>query len=316
MTGSDKTITEIENMILKQLEKDIRTLHSLSKNPKVAAALAGTNSDSYNDNSNNNLSHSSAMKETSDRMLKYLIRKMTRDFPSIASTSYKLLEVPESLSQHLSPAFYLAPPIDDLDNNVIFLNNSCCINNENLFITLAHEGFPGHLYQTTYFAEKSPSLIRYIIDIGGYSEGWATYSELYAYNYLYKDTSIKKAMICNSRYSLSLYCLADIGINYHSWTLNDTIDFFKKYSIDDTKIINNIYDSMIATPANYLQYYVGYLEFLELKNYMKNKLGASYSPLVFHTFVLESGPAPFNILKKLLITETDTLTSGLHSVAK
>ena len=58
--------------------------------------------------------------------------------------------VDKSLEEHLSPAFYLIPPIDDYKSNVVYINNSQ-VDNNRLFTTLAHEGYPGHLYQTTYF---------------------------------------------------------------------------------------------------------------------------------------------------------------------
>jgi len=291
-TGSDKTVAAIEKMITDKLTEDIVILNRLTKNQKVTLIPPEKVVDSSLD----------ILKAAPKEMINYLIKNMSKDFPTPTSTIFEIKEVPKSLSSYLSPAFYLAPPIDDIDNNIIFINPSDNLKGEELFITLAHEGFPGHLYQTTYFSKKSPSLVRHILDFGGYTEGWATYAELYAYNYLYSDERIKSGLIANSRFSLALYCLADIGINYHGWTLDDTLAFFKKYSLTDYNTISQIYDCMIFEPANYLQYYVGYLEFLELNNYMKNTLGKSYSPLAFHTFVLENGPAPFSILKKYIPT--------------
>jgi uncharacterized protein (DUF885 family) len=307
-TGSDKTVSEIEKMINTQLHKDIYLLNTLCENSDVSAILSGQINapnfpkDTIQKDYLSIINHDSkaTSSSTSNQILKYLIKKMTTDFPPPASTNFILKEVPASLSSHLSPAFYLSPQIDDPDNNVIFINKPEQLSCESLFTTLAHEGFPGHLYQTTYFLEKSPSLIRYTLDCGGYSEGWATYAELYAYKYLYKDSKVRNAIISNSRFSLALYCLADIGINYHGWSLDDTKDFFAKYSVSDTETVNKIYDCMIEEPANYLKYYVGYLEFMHLKESMKKKRGDAYSDIEFHRFVLENGPAPFSILKKYL----------------
>src|SRR5699024_8380814 len=91
--------------------------------------------------------------------------------------------VHESMEDYLSPAFYLTPPLDTGSPNVIYINRSGRNPNLELFTTLAHEGFPGHLYQTVYFASCRPSDIRYLINCSGYVEGWATYIESYAFQY-------------------------------------------------------------------------------------------------------------------------------------
>ncbi|MFR5970913.1 MAG: DUF885 family protein [Clostridium sp.] len=54
----------------------------------------------------------------------------------------------------LSPAFYLTPPIDEPAANVIYINHAAKYRHQNLHATLAHEGYPGHLFQNCYFREK------------------------------------------------------------------------------------------------------------------------------------------------------------------
>ena len=57
---------------------------------------------------------------------------------------------------------------------------------------------------------------------------------------------------------------------------------------------------MTEEPSHYLKYYVGYLEFLELKEYAKKIFGETYSDRAFHQAVLRIGPAPFAIVKEYL----------------
>ena len=45
----------------------------------------------------------------------------------------------------------------------------------------------------------------------------------------------------------------------------DTVKFFKEYGVGSAEIVNQIYDLIIGSPGNYLKYYIGYVEFLELK---------------------------------------------------
>ena len=99
---------------------------------------------------------------------------------------------------------------------------------------------------------------------------------------------------------LSLYASADLGIHHDGWTLRDTIDFFASYQITDKQVIQNIYQLIVEEPAHYLKYYVGYLEFLNLRQYAVEKYGEGYSDYQFHSALMKMGTAPFSILKKYL----------------
>ena len=93
---------------------------------------------------------------------------------------------------------------------------------------------------------------------------------------------------------LGLYANADIGIHYEGWDLADTISYFSSYGISDESVIQEIYRYIVGDPANYLTYYVGYLEMMELKKEWNS------SQKEFHQRILEIGPAPFDIIKKHL----------------
>ena len=101
----------------------------------------------------------------------------------------------------------------------------------------------------------------------------------------------------NASVLLGLYALADIGIHYDGWNLKDTISFFRDYSIQDAATISKIYDLITADPANYLKYYIGYVEFMELKKEAMKKWGDDFSQIRFHKAVLDAGPMPFYLLR-------------------
>ena len=133
------------------------------------------------------------------------------------------------MEEFLSPAFYLTPPMDTGAPNVIYINHGRQISNLELFTTLAHEGFPGHLYQTVYFGRQSPSHIRYLIDYSGYVEGWATYVESYAYSYASGNPSLTRLLWLNRSINLCLYSLLDIGIHHDGWTMAETYALLKQF---------------------------------------------------------------------------------------
>ena len=245
------------------------------------------------------------------RVMELLEKNIQQDFPSTASVDFEIRSVHKSMEEFLSPAFYLTPPMDTGAPNVIYINHGRQISNLELFTTLAHEGFPGHLYQTVYFGRQSPSHIRYLIDYSGYVEGWATYVESYAYDYaadyLSAGTlSSQEASACtrlswlNRSVNLCIYSLLDVGIHYHGWTPAQAARFLNLFGIRDAAVTAEIYRYITETPANYLKYYVGYLNFLDLKEEQQSLLGENFDLKSFHQKILEIGPVQFPVLRKYM----------------
>ena len=243
------------------------------------------------------LTQASVLEQTSpDSMLDDLRSKITDTFPEIPDVDFQVKYVPESMQDYLSPAFYMIPAIDNLTENVIYINNGQTASGLNLYTTLAHEGYPGHLYQTVYFSASEPDPIRSILDFGGYVEGWATYAEMMSY-YLAPLSKTEASLLQkNSSVILGLYALADMGIHYDGWSVTDTVRFFSDYGINDPNAVQSVYELIIGSPANYLKYYIGYLKFYELKKEMADALGNQFSQKEFHRAVLDVGPAPFEIV--------------------
>ena len=232
-------------------------------------------------------------------LLTQLQQKITADFPLLPKVSCNVKYVHKSLQKYLSPAFYLTPAIDDYENNVIYINPSSNYDTLELFTTLAHEGYPGHLYQSVYFNAQEPDLLRSILDVGGYTEGWATYVEMYAYSLW--DEYPSYAALCqrNRSFTLGLASLLDIGIHYRGYTLEEVTAFLQKLGFG-TETAKSLYNSILQSPANYLQYYVGCLNFYDLRDDVKAVQKEQFSLKEFHRLVLETGPAPFDILRKQL----------------
>ena len=243
------------------------------------------------------LTQASVLEQTSpDSMLDDLRSKITDTFPEIPDVDFQVKYVPESMQDYLSPAFYMIPAIDNLTENVIYINNGQTASGLNLYTTLAHEGYPGHLYQTVYFSASEPDPIRSILDFGGYVEGWATYAEMMSYYLAPLPKTEASLLQKNSSVILGLYALADMGIHYDGWSVTDTVRFFSDYGINDANAVQSVYELIIGSPANYLKYYIGYLKFYELKKEMADALGNQFSQKEFHRAVLDVGPAPFEIL--------------------
>ena len=229
-------------------------------------------------------------------ILSDLKQKIADDFPAGPDVNYDVKYITEALQDYASPAMYFTPQIDNISNNSIYINPGSGSGSD-IYTTLAHEGFPGHLYQITYFADSDPDLIRYLIEPGGYVEGWATYCE--ALSYQYADTgnaALNSMMQANYAAIMCIYGKVDIGVNYFGWTENEVYSFISQYGFTDRSIASQMYMQMISEPANYCQYVLGYVGFMELKKAASEKLGDSFNLKNFHKFILDMGPVQFDIL--------------------
>ena len=238
--------------------------------------------------------------DSPDAMLTSLQSAILEDFPSPPDSNYEINLVNPALEDYLAPAFYIVAPIDNYTDNVIYINNSYISSDIYAFTTLAHEGYPGHLYQTVMTYTYGYPMVRSILDYSGYVEGWATYIEMMSYEYAGLDKDIAKFLSHNQAATLSLYASSDIGLHYYGWTFDDMKAFWAGYGITNEATIKQITQLILSEPGNYLKYYIGYIEFLELKDYAKDLFGNEYTDKKFHQAILDIGPASFSILEKYL----------------
>lgn len=233
-----------------------------------------------------------------EAMIEELKQLTMKDFPSLPECNYTLKTVPEALEATLSPAFYLSPPIDDYQNNTIYINQNPRFDKNTYYTTLAHEGYPGHLYQSVYFRASCDDPLRQILPAIGYKEGWATYVEHYSYtldNGL--DENLGELLAANMVATLGLQACLDVYINYMGWTQEQVADYLRDYYQNPEELAEAIYKTMIENPTNFLSYYVGYIEFDNMKVLAEKQLGSRFNLKDFHTFLLDIGPAPFDVIR-------------------
>lgn len=298
-TGSPRSVSEIKKLIHDQISSDLLSIQTLlSKDPELASRPVSA--EAPPDKSDIFLQNQIDRNQP-EQILTLLEQKSSAAFPAPPDVTAQVKYVPNAMEPYLSPAFYMIPAIDDQSENVIYINQSRNVDTLKLFTTLAHEGYPGHLYQTTYFAEKNTEPLRSIFNFSGYVEGWATYAEMCSY-YLSPLPKDQAALFQkNGSLTLGLYAATDIGIHYDGWSVPDTVRFFSDYGIKDTDAIQEIYNLILSDPGNYLKYYVGYLEFMELKKKAMKIDGDEFSQKNFHRAVLDVGPAPFDIVSKYAV---------------
>lgn len=281
-TGCDDSVEDLFSQIAKARREDLTFCQNLlEKNPKLASQSPKPDA---------------ALKEE-NAMLSRLQKEILTDFPAPPQTEVEICHVDPALSEYLAPAFYITAPIDDISHNRIYINDAKNDTDIYYFTTLAHEGYPGHLYQTICTSSYGAPEVLSLLNYPGYTEGWATYTEMQAFYYAGLDQDIASLLQHNQAATLSLYATADIGIHYFGWEKEKNAAFWSEYGVDDTATVKRITDLILEEPGNYLKYYVGYLKFRQMREQfaLENK---SFSVSAFHEAILRTGPSPFSVLEE------------------
>lgn len=312
-TGSNRSIEEIKLMLTEQLDTEFDALISLlAKYNEEDLTLVQTS-----------LPESFPITRAND-MMAHLMQCMKSDFPALnaengTQPTVSIKNVSPSLEEYCAPAFYLTPPLDDTDSNVIYINQKNSPADLELFTTLAHEGYPGHMYQSIYsnnlLATQDSGTTRQLLWYGGYMEGWALYVEFLSYDYASqlmeeKGSPSLAQYIQIEKHSrnlqLCLYSLLDIMIHYENTPYNQVHKTLASFGITSPSSTAAIYEYIVEEPTNYLKYYLGYLEILDLQEQARELWKDAYTDYDFHKFLLDYGPADFAILQEQL-KKTETL---------
>lgn len=284
--GSDKTVEEMSTALAEAMTVyENKILELLTEDPELEQKMLDFSVDI----------------DTADpyAVLDYLQEATKEDYPEIPEVNYTVKSISEYLSNTNVAAFYIISPIDDMNNHTIYTNDSRYVDGMQMFTTLAHEGFPGHLYQTVYFSATEPTPLRYALRTQGYLEGWASYVEGQIYNYCgIEDENLVLALQLNYAYNLLMNASFDIAVNYNGMSLTDFTAMLQEAMGVDAETCKEAYQGFVEDPGVYLPYAVGFLEFMELRETAEETLGADFNLKAFHETVLEVGPVPFPMLKE------------------
>ncbi len=282
---SYKSPKSLQGAIVKRMQTDLKSAYDLLyEKPELVRTLA---------------SFQPSVKDP-EEALTDLKEKMLADFPALPACSYEVRMLPEALEEFSSPAFYLTPPIDSLNENFIYINRSSATTQKDIYTVMAHEGYPGHLYQCNYFNAVNDSRLRALLSFSCYVEGWATYVQYLSYQWEEGITpELARLLALNESAYLALYALVDYQVNYEGMTVENLSRFLNDtLGIDSPAVAAVLHQTVCEDPANYMKYYVGYLEITEMRETAEQVLGNAFIPKEFHTFLLDFGPAPFAVIRE------------------
>lgn len=244
--------------------------------------------------------HSEVTEETLDfdsaeDVLSYLEGHLDA-FPVLDKVYYNVQYLDPSVANDSIVAYYLSPPVDDMRDNVIKINGDNVSDVLDLYTTLAHEGFPGHLYQTNYYIQQQPSLLRTQLTMMGYQEGWGMFAEGQALHVSGLSEYASEYQKINIELNYVLSAAVDLGVNGLGWSTKDVSKYLDRLDLNSS-IAKDLYDFTTLQPGTILPYGVGVAMFELLENKAKNALGNDFDQKAFNEVLLNDGNRPFEVVE-------------------
>lgn len=245
--------------------------------------------------------HSEVTEETLDfdsaeDVLSYLEGHLDA-FPVLDKVYYNVQYLDPSVANDSIVAYYLSPPVDDMRDNVIKINGNNVSDVLDLYTTLAHEGFPGHLYQTNYYIQQQPSLLRTQLTMMGYQEGWGMFAEGQALHVSGLSEYASEYQKINIELNYVLSAAVDLGVNGLGWSTKDVSKYLDRLDLNSS-IAKDLYDFATLQPGTILPYGVGIAMFELLENKVKNALGNDFDQKAFNEVLLNDGNRPFEVVEE------------------
>ena len=289
--GCNFTGDQLIEIYEKRYEKDYSILLGLyTKNPEAYNYLVENEQSLYADTDS----------KSAEEIIDTLMEKTLDEYPKLDKIPYKADYLSPAMEKIMDNtlAYYMNPPRDDKEGNIIRVNGATT---NDMWITLAHEGCPGHMYQNTYFMTTNPSPIRADAYNLGYMEGWAVYSSYRTMaNYDYQNTDddefIAGLAKIDKELGYMVYGRIDLGINYEGWSMDDLKNYMMKNGFN-VEYAQEIYDTLLGDPGVYLSYSFSQFMVEGFRAWAEEKLGDEFDPVEFHKAFLDCGPCQFEVVK-------------------
>lgn len=224
--------------------------------------------------------------------------------PSFMRWAFAAMDTPGLLESHAAESYYYVTPVESHwteQQKEEWLSN---FDYHTIQIVSIHEVYPGHFIHSLH-SRMVPSLISKTLRSYSFSEGWAHYTEEMMLNAGYgQDTpSLKLAQICDALLRNCRY-LCSIGMHTGGMSVEEATRFFmeKAYMGEfpaRKEALRGTFD------PGYLNYTLGKLMILKLREDYRGEQGPSFSEKEFHDKLLSYGSPPVPLLREAMLKEPD-----------
>lgn len=233
---------------------------------------------------------------TPDEMMEYLRKFAPTIVPELKTTPDINIKYMDDASAKASNAvaYYMKSALDNTSGENITLNGTKLGDKNDVLGTLAHEGYPGHLYAYVYSKEIGQHDLSTIMTSTAHAEGWATYVELKLYDYAMSisddENFIEVMQYLKAEHTTGflLETRVDVGIHYEGWTVQQVAGYLDSLGYNG-EAAQGLYDQLIEMPTTYAAYGYGKLFFVKLHDEAQKILGVHYDEIEFNAMLLSRG---------------------------
>ncbi len=234
--------------------------------------------------------------ESIEDVLSYLRANM-QGFPEGPDVDYTPSYLPPG-SNDFAMAYYIPAPVDNIRQNIIRVNKQNTNDLNTLYYVLAHEGFPGHLYQFTWYqASEGYKPLRHELTFMGYEEGWANYVERTMLLRSELDKTSAEYLYLSEILSFMIYAASDIAVNGLGYDQEELSEYIENVGFDPA-YAEELYELSVEMPGSYIPYGYGAARFLEFRERAEQALGDDFDEEEFHEVLLTYGPRPFELVEE------------------
>lgn len=278
--GTDKSLAEIQKECLNRMQADSDQYN----------AFLDKNQDAVIDAMNLQTSF-----ESVSEILPFLEENYSKDFPTVKPMEYELEALSNEQSSEGIVAYFLVPPIDSTRPYEMRYNKRDYGDDPSamsMYDTLAHEGIPGHMYQTQYEKEHFTKNGQYLLSSMGMQEGYATYAAIEAQKWLELDPAALQVHNLDEDFSNQFVLLLDILINStEGYTKNDLAK-------DQGGAMDELYDQLAENPGVFFSYNYGCSTLLDMRQKAEDELGDKFDSVGFNNALLQAGNVRFDIVQE------------------
>lgn len=237
------------------------------------------------------------------------VRVKVEETPKFArATSFASMDTPGPFETKATEAYYYVTPVE---NNWTEKQKNEWLTSFNFYTTdvvSIHEAYPGHYIQFLHLNSSPVSKVQKIFGSYAFVEGWAHYTEKMM---LEEGFGADKDSVTAAKYklaqldeSLLRFCRLCVSLKLHceGMSVEEATKFFMDNCYYERKpaeqeAIRGTYD------PGYLNYSLGKLMILKLRDDYKKQEGSNYSLQKFNDAIIDNGMPPIPMLRQILLKD-------------
>lgn len=240
--------------------------------------------------------------EKTSRIAKRMDGQLPRLFTTLPRLPYDIQEIPASIAEKTTSAYYQPAPGDGRTPGSYFVNTSL-LSSRPLYAIEAlsfHEAVPGHHLQMARALELDVPEFRRFLYHSAFGEGWGLYAEALGQEVGFYTNPYSNFGRLTYEMWRACRLVVDTGLHAFGWNRQQAIDYMAARTALSIHEVTAEIDRYITWPGQATAYKIGELKIRALRRRAEEKLGSRFDLRQFHDAVLENGSVPIAVLEELI----------------